>query len=235
MMQCMDLRNATWTAVVPAAGRSVRFGHNKLLAPLAGVPVIVWSLRALLERRDVGRVVVPTLDPAVLREEVRRWVDDPRLDFCDGGACRAESVRLGLAAVDAETRWVGIHDAARPLVAQGLIDAVLSAAVEHGAAAPALPVTLTVKQACGPLPAVVQQTLARQQLWAMQTPQIVRRDWLAAAIAGCPIPLEEVTDDLQLLELAGHPAWLVEGDERNVKITTRLDLRMAELLVEERG
>ena len=126
---------------------------------------------------------------------------------------------------------IAVHDAARPLVSQGLIGRVLSAAFEHGAAAAALPVHLTIKQAIGPLPAPVQRTLPRHQLWAMQTPQIMRQSDLLEAFDACPIPLSEVTDDVQLLELAGKPVWLVEGEERNLKITTAMDLQMAESLV----
>jgi 2-C-methyl-D-erythritol 4-phosphate cytidylyltransferase len=124
-----------------------------------------------------------------------------------------------------------VHDAARPLVSQELIDRTLAAAVEHGAAAPAMPVQLTIKQATGPLPAKVQQTVPRNELWALQTPQIVRRETLLRAFEECPYPLEHVTDDLQLLELCGQAAWLVPGDERNIKITTPQDLMLAELLL----
>jgi 2-C-methyl-D-erythritol 4-phosphate cytidylyltransferase len=127
-----------------------------------------------------------------------------------------------------EIEWVAVHDAARPLVSQELIDRTLAAAVEHGAAVPALAVHLTIKQAQGPLPARVQRTVPRQTLWAMQTPQIMRRGALLEAFARCPIPLEQVTDDVQLIELAGGEVWLVEGEERNLKITTAMDLRVAE-------
>jgi 2-C-methyl-D-erythritol 4-phosphate cytidylyltransferase len=133
--------------------------------------------------------------------------------------------------VPKDVEWVAIHDAARPLVSQDVIDRTLAAAVEHGAAAPALPVALTIKRAIGPLPAAVEQTIPREQLWALQTPQIVRRETLLRAFDACPIPLEQVTDDLQLLELIGEKAWLVRGDEANLKITTANDLRLAELLV----
>ena len=101
--------------------------------------------------------------------------------------------------------------------------------------APALPVALTIKQAAGPLPARVRQTVARDQLWALQTPQIMRRSVLLEAFAQCTFALEHVTDDLQLLEMTSQEAWLVEGDERNVKITTPQDLLLAELLLSRPG
>ncbi len=127
--------------------------------------------------------------------------------------------------------WVAIHDAARPLVSAALITRTLEAAVRHGAAVPALPVTLTVKQADGPLPARVQRTLPRATLWAMQTPQVMRRRDLLAAFAACPIPLDQVTDDVQVLELNGQDVWLVDGEERNLKITTAIDLHIAETIL----
>jgi len=154
-----------------------------------------------------------------------------RLRFCVGGACRAESVFNALRQVPLQIEWVAIHDAARPLVSQALIDRTLEAAKSYGAAVPALPVALTIKQATGPLPARVERTVPRQSLWAMQTPQVMRRADLLAAFENCPLPLEQITDDAQLLELCGGEVWLVEGEERNLKITTQSDLLIAGLLL----
>ena len=110
----------------------------------------------------------------------------------------------------------------------------MAAAVRHGAAVPATPVSLTIKEAEGPLPAKVVRTLPRARLWAMQTPQVMRRDDLLAAFdayGARGLPWEGVTDDVQLLELAGHDVWLVEGEERNLKVTTAQDLRLAGALL----
>jgi 2-C-methyl-D-erythritol 4-phosphate cytidylyltransferase len=148
-----------------------------------------------------------------------------------GGASRAQSVYNGLRAVPEGIEWVAVHDAARPLVSQELITRTLAAAEAHGAAVPALPVALTIKQADGPLPARVERTVPRSTLWAMQTPQIMRRADLLRAFENCPLALEAVTDDAQVLELAGRDVWLVPGEERNLKITTALDLRVAEMLL----
>jgi len=150
-----------------------------------------------------------------------------------GGQTRAHSVRSGVAAADPSVEWVAVHDAARPLISQELIDQTLDLAVAHGAAVPALPVHLTVKQARGPLPAAVSRTIPRDMLWAMQTPQIARREALLRAFETCPISLDQITDDMQLIELAGGEVWLVPGDERNLKITTAMDLRIAEMMVGE--
>jgi 2-C-methyl-D-erythritol 4-phosphate cytidylyltransferase len=209
-----------------------------LLEPLAGLPVLAHSLDAFLRRSDVASVVIPCrlgpagLDPfADAPPELRRLLADPRIRFCTGGDSRAASVYNGVRAVPEDIEWVAVHDAARPLVSRELIDRALAAAEEHGAAVPALPVHLTIKQADGPLPARVQRTVPRWALWAMQTPQVMDRAELLSAFAACPLPLEAVTDDAQVLELSGREVWLVAGEERNIKITTALDLRIAEMLL----
>jgi len=112
-----------------------------------------------------------------------------------------------------------------------LIDRTFDSAKRYGAAVPALPVCLTVKQGTGPLPAPVERTLPRHTLWAMQTPQVMRRADLLNAFDRCPLPLDQVTDDVQLLELCGQEVWLIPGEERNLKITTPSDMHLAEVLV----
>ncbi len=228
----------SFAAIIPAAGRSTRFGdgRNKLLQPLAGRAVIAHSVAAFLRRDDVASIVIPTSDPhgltRLFREQLGMPSLDARIHFCPGGATRAHSVQHGLQTVDSSIEWVAIHDAARPLISDAVIDRTLAVAMEHGAAVPALPVSLTIKQAQGPLPARVQRTIPRQVLFAMQTPQIMRREALLRAYAACTMPLEAVTDDVQLLELAGQEVWLVDGEQRNLKITNATDLQVAQLLLE---
>ncbi len=223
----------SFAVLLPAAGASARFGcgKNKLLETLAGQSVLARSVGAFLSRDDVSHLIIAASQPDALRQALGSIANDPRLRVVAGASCRAASVRAGLSHVPAEIEWVAVHDAARPLVSAQLINRVRRAAKEHGAAAPAMPVALTVKQATGPLPAAVEKTIPRSALWAMQTPQIVRRSDLLAAFESCPIPLEQITDDLQLLELAGIKAWLVEGEERNLKITTAIDLVLAEQIL----
>ena len=225
--------------ILPAAGSSSRFAaaRNKLVQTLAGKPVIAHSLALFLSRSDVKQVIIAAGDDSdVAREEHASWqvlLQDPRVKRVPGGQTRAHSVLAALQAVDESIEWVAVHDAARPLVTQAIIDATLKLARQHGAAVPALPVALTIKMAAGPLPAPVQSTLPRHLLWAMQTPQIIRRADLLRAFRDCPIPLQEVTDDVQLIELAGGQVWLTPGDERNLKITTHQDLILAEMLMTE--
>ncbi len=222
--------------IIAAGGKASRFGgpRNKILEMLGDKAVVRRAVEAFLGRKDVARVVIATGERHAIAEALGGDID-PRIVFCPGGRHRAESVWNGLSAMGPEIEWVAVHDAARPLVSQELIDRTLAAAREHGAAVPALPVHLTIKQAHGPLPALVQRTVPRETLWAMQTPQIMRRSALARAFAACPIALEAVTDDVQLIELSGQEVWLVDGEERNLKITRPMDLRIAEILMGEKG
>lgn len=213
----------SFAVIIPAAGSSTRFGADKLSQLLGGQSVLQRTFAAFERRADVAGLYI-----AGRTEDT----PTPRRTYCPGGPTRAHSAFNALQRVPDDVEWVAVHDAARPLVSQELIDRTLAAAVEHGAAVPALPVALTIKRATGPLPAAVRETVPRHELWAMQTPQIMRRRDLLEAFQRCPIPLEKVTDDVQLLELIGRPVWLVQGEERNLKITTPLDLKVAELLLE---
>jgi len=229
-----------FAVILPAAGSSTRFGPgaNKLFSPLAeGVPVVGMTLRQFLSRSDVESVILATSPGAPwddVHPSLAQLLADGRVRRCEGGPSRAHSVRNALATVSADVEWVAVHDAARPLVSAALIDRTLEAAVRYGAAIPATPIVPTIKQADGPLPAKVQRTIPRHTLWGVQTPQITRRAALELAYQKCPLPLEQVTDEAQLLELSGQEVWLVPGEERNLKITTPEDLRVARALMEEK-
>lgn len=223
-----------FTVIMPAAGRSARFGgpKNKLFEEIAGVTVFRRALDAFLRHKDVACVVIATGQGQTSTDFLGEHSSpDSRLVFTPGGSSRAESVFRALKQVPERIAWVAVHDAARPLVSQNLIDRTFAATLQHGAAVPALAVPWTIKQATGPLPAKVQRTLPRHELWAMQTPQVMRRSDLLLAYERCPLPLDQVTDDVQLLELSGQEVWLVEGEERNLKITTQVDLQIARMLV----
>ncbi len=159
----------------------------------------------------------------------------PGVASVEGGAARSESVRLALAAAPAEEEVVLVHDAARPLAPPVLWDAV-AAAIAAGAdgAVAAAPVTDTIKEAAGPELRVVR-TLERAGLWAVQTPQGFRREALARALDVAPEVLAAATDDAGLVERAGGRVVLVPAPRENLKVTTPLDLRVAELLLADRG
>lgn len=206
-------------AVVVAAGSGDRFGSAKQFAVLAGRSVVERSVAAC---RAVASEVVLVLPPDRLGERFGADV------VVAGGPTRAASVRLGLSAVPPEVDVVVVHDAARPLAGPELFTSVV-AAVENGsvdAAVCALPVTDTLKRVDGG--GLVAETVPRQGLVAVQTPQGFRAEVLRRAHAGDA----EATDDAALVEALGATVLVVPGDPQNVKLTTPADLVYAEHLLE---
>ncbi|MGI8846265.1 MAG: 2-C-methyl-D-erythritol 4-phosphate cytidylyltransferase [Thermoleophilaceae bacterium] len=211
----------TLVGIVPAGGSGERLGAErpKAFVVLAGRPMIEWSLDVL--GRTCERVVVAVPDGVELAAE-----------SVAGGPSRSESVRNAvLAAPEAEVFVV--HDAARPLVTDALIDACIDALGENvdGAIA-ATPVTDTVKQADAG--GRVLATLDRATLWAVQTPQVFRADSLRRALDVDPSTLAAATDDASLVEATGGSIALVASENENFKVTTALDLRRAESVLQSR-
>ena len=209
-------------ALLVAAGSGERLGASrpKAFVMLAGRPMLEWSVEAL---RGFERGVVAL--PA--------GFDAP--DGCvgvRGGATRSESVRAALTAAG-EGEVVVVHDAARPLVEPGLLTRVLDALGDADCAVAAAQVTDTVKEA-GPDHRVVA-TLDRTRLWAIQTPQAFRRDALERALDVPESVLASATDDAWLVERAGGRVVVVPSEAANFKVTTPLDLELAELLLRRRG
>jgi 2-C-methyl-D-erythritol 4-phosphate cytidylyltransferase len=221
-----DFLMSTFALILPAAGKSTRFGgpRNKVLEFLGDSRVISHAMAPFLAHPELAKIIIACADPADLSNMLPA---NDRVQYCLGGPSRAHSVLEALRRVPTDVEFVAVHDAARPLISPGLVDQTLQAAKQHGAAVPALAVTLTIKQADGPLPAPVQRTIPRQSLWAMQTPQIMRRTDLLEAFEICPIPLDQLTDDVQLLELIGKQVWLIPGEEKNLKVTTAIDMVLA--------
>jgi 2-C-methyl-D-erythritol 4-phosphate cytidylyltransferase len=202
-------------AVVVAAGSGERLGAGvpKAFVVLAGRPMVEWSLDAV---RAAGIEQVVTVVP-------------PGYDGVAGGATRSESVRAGLAAIPAGFDAVVVHDAARPLVSPQLFGACLEAHGEADAAVAAAPMTDTVKEAGADR--VVERTLDRSRLWAIQTPQAFRRDALERALDVDDSVLASATDDAWLVERAGGRVVVVPAPASNLKVTTPDDLRVAALLL----
>jgi 2-C-methyl-D-erythritol 4-phosphate cytidylyltransferase len=220
---------ARYAVILPAAGRSSRFGgeEKKPFALLEGRTVWLRAADLFVTRPDVCQcvVVVARGDQEPFRArfgaELARW----NIRVADGGAERFESVANALSLLTAEAEFVAVHDAARPCTPPARIDAVFARAGETGAALLAVPVADTLKRDDGQ--GRVQATIPRQGLWLAQTPQVFRRDWLEAAYAGRHRLGRDVTDDAQLIEAAGHPVSLVVGSAMNLKITTPEDLALA--------
>jgi 2-C-methyl-D-erythritol 4-phosphate cytidylyltransferase len=147
-----------------------------------------------------------------------------------GGASRQESVALGLGALTKKVQLVAVQDGARPLITHAVIDRTVRAAHTYGAAAPAVPVKDTIKLVTG---GVVSATPDRKTLQAVQTPQVFDLALLKSALKKAQEDGAEVTDDCSAVERMGMSIKIVEGDERNIKVTTPMDLKIAKLLLEE--
>ncbi len=220
------MSDSTAGAIIVAAGRSERMGGvDKLLQPLGGRPLIAHPLAAFARHSSLGAliVVVSEANRAAIEAIVREIAPDARVVL--GGKRRRDSVHAGLEALS-EYDYVIVHDGARPLAEPELIDAVLAASRETGAALCAVPVSDTVKRADAA--GLVRGTVSREDLWLAQTPQAFRRDLLLQAHRATDI---DATDDAALVELMEAPVRIVLGSARNLKVTTPADLRLAEALL----
>ena len=213
-------------AVIVAAGTASRMGGiDKVMANLGGEPMIVKTVRAFQECEAIREIVIVT------REDLIQPIMGLCADFMKvkavvlGGDSRAESVQAGLNALSCRVKLAAIQDGARPLVTYQVIDRVVRAANTYGAAAPGIPVKDTVK--------VVQVTPDRSKLKAIQTPQVFDFDLLRGALKKASAEGAEITDDCSAVERMGMSVKIVEGDERNMKVTTPMDLKIAEMLLEE--
>jgi 2-C-methyl-D-erythritol 4-phosphate cytidylyltransferase len=231
-------------AIIVAAGRSQRMGGaDKQLRTIAGVPVLARTVEAFSACPDVGAIVlVLNPDNMVGAAEMKMeygW--DKVQAMVPGGERRQDSVAAGLAAVKSMGRggsgyeWVAVHDGARPLVTPDVISRGLEAAREVGAAIAAVPATDTVKVVDASR--IITATPERSNLWLAQTPQVFRTSLLAGAYEALASDdaLLDVTDCARLLELTGHAVKIFEGERTNIKITTPLDLWIAEAIVRGQG
>jgi 2-C-methyl-D-erythritol 4-phosphate cytidylyltransferase len=215
-------------ALIVAAGSGERLGMNgpKALVELAGRTLLQWSVDALRGVPAIERIVVAL--PA--------GADAPKGTYgVEGGAVRSESVRLALAAAGPGDP-VLVHDAARPLLTAELAQAAIAALEADetlDAAIAAVPMTDTVKRVTSD--GVVQETLNRDELWGVQTPQVFRRGALKRALNVSDEVLAQATDDAWLIERAGGRVGVVESTRENLKITTPHDLVVAELLIAARA
>jgi len=217
-------------AIVVAAGQSRRMnGVDKVLALLGDKPVLAWSIEALQRCDKVDRIVLvnsqSNKEPVECLVMDRKWTKVA--DVCTGGRRRQDSVAAGLKMLG-KCGWVIIHDGARPMLTQDLIERGLKAAEETGAAAAAVPVTDTIKLVGDDQ--IVIGTPPRSNLWAVQTPQVFRSAIIKKAYQQAQ---EDVTDDATLVEQTGGKVKLYMGSYENLKITTPRDLALAELLLKE--
>ncbi|MBE6947860.1 MAG: 2-C-methyl-D-erythritol 4-phosphate cytidylyltransferase [Ruminococcaceae bacterium] len=227
----MEQKRKTCGAVIVAAGSASRMGGiDKVMASLGGEPMIVRTVRAFQNSPQIDEIVIVT----------RQDLIQPIMDYCGGfdkvqtvtvgGESRQESVEIGLSVLTADMEMVAVHDGARPLVTQEVIARTVRAAASSGAAAPAIPVKDTIKQVEGE---TIIVTPDRNCLRAGQTPQVFQVQLLKKALQKAKEDQAVVTDDCAAVERLGVAVRLVEGQERNLKVTTPMDLKIAELWLEE--
>jgi 2-C-methyl-D-erythritol 4-phosphate cytidylyltransferase len=222
----------SFAVILPAAGRSTRFGdpkQKKVYAEIDGRAVWLRAVEPFVNRDDVAQriVVIAPEDRELFERRYRPSVAFMDIKVIEGGAERHDSVARALEAIDPTCEFVAIHDAARPCLTTELIDAVFAAAKAHGAALPALAISDTVKRVNADRFTV--ETVPREQLYVAQTPQVFRRELILRAYAARArvAAAGAVTDDTQLVEALGHAVAVVEGSPLNIKITSAADLRLA--------
>lgn len=218
-------------AVIVAAGSASRMGGiDKVMAPIGGEPMILRTVRQFQNCDAIKEIVVVTRSDLIV----------PIADLCHGfdkvravvvgGDSRDASVAMGLNTLSEKCTLVAVQDGARPFTDWQLIDRVVRAANTYGAAAPAIPVKDTIKVVRG---GVVKETPDRSTLKAVQTPQVFDYDLLRGALRKAREDGKVLTDDCSAVEYMGMSVKIVAGDERNIKITTPMDLKIAELILEE--
>ena len=218
-------------AVIVAAGSASRMGGiDKVMAQLEGEPMILRTVRTFQTCEAIREIVIVTREDLIM-PMMSLFKDFEKVKaVVVGGSSRQESVQLGLNALSDKVKLVAVQDGARPLITHAVIDRTVRAAHTYSAAAPAIPVKDTIKVVNG---GVVKETPDRKTLQAVQTPQVFDLDLLRAALKKAKEDGAEVTDDCSAVERLGMSVKIVEGDERNIKVTTPLDLAVAKLLLEE--
>jgi 2-C-methyl-D-erythritol 4-phosphate cytidylyltransferase len=227
-------------ALIVAAGSGERLGADrpKALVELAGRQMFQWSLSALRQTSGIEEIVIAMpaeYDGGGVHEFDFAGTSSPAVHAVAGGATRSESVRRALAAAG-PAELVLVHDAARPLLTPQIAETVIAALEAEpsaDAAIAAVPVTDTIKRADAA--GAVSETLDRGELWAVQTPQVFRRGALERALNVPADELARATDDAGLIERAGGRVIVVAGREENLKVTTPLDMNVAELLLARRA
>ena len=220
------------TAVIVAAGSSRRMGFDKLSAPVAGKPVIEHTVDAFERATSVAEILIVTREDRLREFEKLMGKRTKLRAVIAGGEHRQDSVRAGLQHLNPQTKYVAVHDAARPLVTPEQIERVFAECQQHGAAALAEPVSDTLKRADKTLQ--VTGSVDRNQLFIMQTPQVFERKLLEEAYAAILAKKLRITDEVSAVEHLGRKVVLVPNEDSNFKITYERDLPLAEFILRRR-
>ncbi len=225
------------SAIIVAAGGSVRMGiaDSKQFLPLLGRPAIEYTLQAFQKCNLIREIIVVCREQDM--ERIRQIADENGFSkvtrLVPGGASRADSVRNGISAADDNSDYYAIHDGARPLITVEEIERVTEAAFETGAATLGTAVTDTIKLVndCN----VIESTPVRSQLRAVQTPQVFEKELYSFALENAGKNLVDFTDDCALIEHMGGEVEVVEGSKENIKLTTPVDVIIAESILRDRA
>ncbi len=210
------------TAIIAAAGASVRMGFPKLLANIGGRQVLSLSIEAIFKNKLIDEVIVVTKKEFfdVVSKECEKYSFSKAYKVIEGGDSRQESVKNGVLAASCDTEFFAIHDGARPFVTQNEISAVISEGIKFGCAILGVPVKDTIKVVQN---GVIVSTPKREELFVAHTPQVFRADIYKKALE--KEDLSSFTDDASILESMGIPVHLTLGKYTNRKITTIDDLK----------
>lgn len=223
------------SVVVAAAGASTRMeGQDKLLLEIGGIPVLAHTLKALNKCREIAEIIVVTRQEKM--NEVARICTGYEIDkvtqVVHGGPTRLESVMNGVLIASPRSKLIAVHDGARPFVNERIVSLAVTAALKFSAAAPAIPVTSTVKRAKN---GVVFKTIDRNELFEVQTPQVFAAELLKGALQNAIDKKLYITDDCMAVEAIGCPVRLTTGARDNIKLTTSIDIAFAETILKIRG
>jgi len=220
------------SALIVAAGSSTRAGVDKLLAKIAGRPVIQHAVAAFENADCVNEIIVVCRDPESIRDLIGLAHVTKVRAIVRGGDRRQDSVQSGLKQLTENSEFVAVHDAARPLITPREIERVFAAAREHGAAVLATPMTDTLKFADANQ--FVSSSINRQNIFTMQTPQIFRRELLFEAYERVNKNSVTITDEVSAIEYSGGKVVIVPAQDHNLKITYGSDLAIAEFILKQR-
>ncbi len=218
-------------AIVLAAGRGERFGNEyKCLLPIFGKPILAYAIQPFQDSEKVSRIIVVSRPEHIsdIEHLIGKFGFSKVVEIVEGGERRQDSVYNAISKIPFAD-YVLVHDGARPLVSQDLVEKTLQAAIEHGAALAAVRAKDTVKLGA----AFVEKTLQRDKIWLAQTPQAFRFEILKHAHTCARRVGSNATDDASLVEFTGTHVAIVPGDYKNIKITTPDDILIATSLLEE--
>ncbi len=223
------------SVVIVAAGSSERMGSDKMLMTLGSKPVIIRTLMAFQQSPMVDDIVVVTRPEKIvaIADMIKLYDISKVTQVISGGATRVESSLAGVSAVRKGAKLIAIHDGARPLVSQELIERVIQGANEHISAVPAIPSTDTLKMVDAE--GVIIGPVNRDTVVRVQTPQVFDADIIKGALTKAVQKRLTVTDDCSAVDMMGFSTYTVEGDTGNIKLTLPEDMVLAEAILKSRG